>query len=342
MCSLTRAAVIMGLALVVFVPWSSGATGDRTFATAGAITRLAADGPRVAALTTKIKGSCDRVVVWNGRNGRSTSFATREACPHTDVAVIPFRVAELALGDGQIAWIASTGGNETETLVYAARLTGRKAKEIDFLTSDSTSGEGDDAQHLFGGGSVLAYNRELGCEQDANGGFSCDVRLVRIRGGRGNLVASRGTLVGAGGTRLATTSAGGTALLRPDGSTVASLGPAPSRTRVAVGGTRVGVQSAGALDVYDATAGSKLTSVALGAAGGLELVGVNAKLALFRGSGRTALMRLGDGKVVQLTLKGVVDARLTEDGLFYAYNTPKATRKGHVAFRPTVKLLRSF
>jgi hypothetical protein len=338
----TRAAVIVGLVLAVLVPSSSGANGDRTYATPGAITRLAADGPRVAALTAKVKGSCDKVVVWNAKNGNVTTFATREACPHADVPVIPYTVEGLALGDGQVAWIAYTGGNETETLVYAARLTARKAKEIDFLTYESDSGEGDDAQHLLGGGSTLAYNRLLGCTENASGGFDCDVRLARIRNGA-HEVARGETLLAAAGTRMVALHTKALTLLAPDGSRVAVLpGSATERTPVAAGATRVTVRSPRALDVYDAANGSKLTSLPLGAAAGLKLVGVSASLALFRSSGRAALMRLRDGTVAPLTLKGVVDARLTDDGLFYAYNTPTATQKGHVAFEPTARLLQRF
>src|SRR3954447_18204280 len=163
MRSLTRAALLAGLALAVFVPSSSGAGAARTFSTAGTITKLAADGRRVAVLATKVKGSCDRIVVWNAQNGRATNFTTHEACPRSDVATIPYTVSELALGDGQVAWSAYDGGNETEVFVYTAKLSGGKAKELEFLTNDSTSGEGDDAQHLLGSGSVLAYNRQLNC-----------------------------------------------------------------------------------------------------------------------------------------------------------------------------------
>ncbi|MDP9283974.1 MAG: hypothetical protein M3P41_03305, partial [Actinomycetota bacterium] len=74
----------------------------------------------------------------------------------------------------------------------------------------------------------------------------------------------------------------------------------------------------------------------------LELVGVNARLALLRGTGRLVFARLGDGKLISLRLPGVVDAKLTESGLFYAYNTPKAAMKGHIVFEPTAKLLGRF
>jgi hypothetical protein len=169
------------------------------------------------------------------------------------------------------------------------------------------------------------------------------VRLVRIHGVRTQVVAKDATLAAAGGTRLAVTSAGALALLQADGSKVADLARGvTSRTTTAAGSTRVAVASSRSLDVYDAASGAKLFSYALGAATGLKLVGVNASLALLRGSGREALVRLSDGKVAQLPSKGVVDARLTEAGLFSAYNTPNARLKGRVAFEPAAALLRRF
>jgi hypothetical protein len=339
----TRAALIAGLALAVFVPSSSGATAGRTFSTAGTITKLAADGPRVAVLTTKVKGACDKLVVWNGQSGRTTNFTTHEACPRSDVATIPYTVWELALGDGQLAWSAYDGGNDTEVFVYAARLAGGKPKELEFLTNDSDSGEGDDAEHLLGGGSVLAYNRELACALDDNGNLSCDVRLVRIHGVRTHVIARGSTLAAAGGARMAVRSGTALALLRADGSQVATLTAAVAKAApVAAGSTRVAVQSSGSLDLYNAATGGKVSSLALGTASSLRLAGVNARLALLRGSGRTTLMRLGDGKQVTLPLQRLVDARLTEAGLFYAYNTPKARLKGHVVFEPTAELIRRF
>jgi hypothetical protein len=48
-------------------------------------------------------------------------------------------------------------------------------------------------------------------------------------------------------------------------------------------------------------------------------------------------------RLISLPLpRSFVDAKLTEAGLFYAYNTPKAATKGHTVFEPTAKLLRRF
>jgi len=42
------------------------------------------------------------------------------------------------------------------------------------------------------------------------------------------------------------------------------------------------------------------------------------------------------------TATNLVDARLTDAGLFYAYNKPKAAMKGRIVFVPTAKLLARF
>jgi hypothetical protein len=59
---------------------------------------------------------------------------------------------------------------------------------------------------------------------------------------------------------------------------------------------------------------------------------------------RLVLVRLSDGKLISLpllggTTAGVIDPRLTEAGLFYAYNVPRASAKGRIVFEPAATLL---
>jgi hypothetical protein len=88
-------------------------------------------------------------------------------------------------------------------------------------------------------------------------------------------------------------------------------------------------------------------SLPLGQASGLLLVGVNRAFALLSGPSRLVIVRLRDGKLTSLayprgTAGAVVGARLTEAGLFYAYNVRKGTRKGRIVFVPTASLLARF
>lgn len=121
------------------------------------------------------------------------------------------------------------------------------------------------------------------------------------------------------------------------------MGAIPPRA-APLSGTALAVQSPSTLDLYDPASGRQLKSLPLGPSALLEFAGLNTKLALLRGSDRAGLVRLSDGKLVslQLPLHGVIGPKLTEAGLLYAYNTPKAAMKGHVIFEPTAELLRRF
>ena len=111
---------------------------------------------------------------------------------------------------------------------------------------------------------------------------------------------------------------------------------------VALSRTRLAVQRTFTLDLYGATTGRRTRSLALGPAAAFELKGLTTKLALLQGSHRLALVRLSDAKLRSLPVRDAVDPELTEAGLFYAYNTPKARMKGHIVFGPTAQLLRQF
>jgi hypothetical protein len=59
------------------------------------------------------------------------------------------------------------------------------------------------------------------------------------------------------------------------------------------------------------------------------------------------LVRLADGKLTSLSLvsptgQPLVDVRLTDAGLFFAYNVKKSAQKGRIAFLSTPTLLRRF
>ena len=105
---------------------------------------------------------------------------------------------------------------------------------------------------------------------------------------------------------------------------------------------RLRTNRGGTLELYNPGTGKETKSLTLGAAATLELAGVNAKLALLRSSQRLVLVRLSDGKLLSLPLHAVIDPTLTEAGLFFAYNLPRAREKGRIAFEPTAKLLARF
>jgi hypothetical protein len=116
---------------------------------------------------------------------------------------------------------------------------------------------------------------------------------------------------------------------------------------VALSRTKLAVERTFELDLHDPASGAKAKSIALGPAAGLRLVGVNSRLALLSGSRRLVLVRLSDGKLISLphhggTAAAVVGAKLSEAGLFHAYNVPGAKAKGRIVFESTAGLLRRF
>jgi hypothetical protein len=343
---------------------------DALVSTRWPITKLAADANRVAAKTAEPKKECgEEAVVWTAPGRESKSFKTTintfdcsYACESGAACV------ELALGAGQVAWIARTGGNSLELRVVAAKLTGGATKEIDYAINGNGAGfdpDGDYVGQLFGEGSVLVFNRWTVCDPNnpESPGKSCPrkdpatglakEKLIRVVGGRPVVVKSGAgsyRLVAVGGGRMAVESAGGAVtVLGPSGTRVAgvpALADNPPRA-VTLSRTQLAVERTFTLDLYRPATGTKKRSLALGPAAPFELTSVNAKLALLRGPRRLVLVRLSDGKLISLPLRtstaaSLVDARLTEAGLFYAYNKPKAAMKGRIVFEPTAKLLTRF
>jgi hypothetical protein len=336
---------------------------EATFSTRGLITHLAADGNRVALMTTKIRAACDRVVVWMPPRRRSTSVKTDAGCGG-DQGAIPTEVIELALGGGQVAWVTQEGGNTLELLVEVAKLPRGRAKLITRVGNGYGAGgdpTGDWVGQLLGGEPLLVYNRwklictlppTYACDLGHPGLRVIDPKLVRLIAGRGRVVA-RGPdsypLSAVGGGRMAIESDGTVNVLATNGARVATV-PAvqddPPK-EIALSRAWLAIERESTLDLYDPVTGERAKSIPLGSAAALQLVGVSSKLAMLLGPRRFGFVRLGDGKVISRTLRSgiaasVVDARLTAAGLFYAYNVRRTPAKGRVVFEPTSDLLARF
>ncbi len=317
---------------------------------------LAADGPRAAVAPTK-RRPCGAVVVWNASTHRSSGFRL-----HTN-GCAGDGVRELALGDDQVAWIENGGGNDLELNVFAARLSGGRASQLDFQTNGDRAGgdpSGGWVGYLRGGGSVLAYNRwRVACDRPDP--FSCGdkdsqlritgERLIRITLGRARAVVSGPAayaLVAAGGGRIA--------LQRPDGiATYAASGrslafvPDPQHTVAGVGlsSSALALARKSTLDLYDPQTGIARKSIGLGSATSSSLLGLTKTLALVELPRTLLLIRLADGARATIALpllaqRSLVGVRLTDAGMFYAYNLRSGAAPGRVAFVPTPSLARAF
>jgi hypothetical protein len=316
------------------------------------ITQLAASGSRAAVVANPRRG-CGRIVVWTAPGRRASHFALGALGCAGD------GVDELALGGGEVAWTELGGGNDLELTVMAGRLPRGRTKQLDYeVNGDRAGGDptGGWVGHLVGSGSSLAYNRwEVKCDRPA--GEECgdggdpkarvtDEQLLRI-GAAGTTIVGGGpdvyALAAAGGGRFAVVRSDGVATLTASGG-VAAFVPSAAPRAVGLTTDALVLEHATTLDLYDPADGVLEKSLPLNSAAPLKLVGVTARLALLRDKHRLVLLRLADGAEVTLSLAvpPLVDARVTDAGLFYAYNLRTRRSPGRIGFVPTAALLRAF
>jgi hypothetical protein len=357
---LIRCAALAPVALIA-VSLTAGAHGqaarsDSVFSVKGRISILAADGNR-AAVSTRVKPGCGRIVVWSAPGKHSISVKPGILGCAGD------GVFQLALGGGQVAWIEEGGGNDLELSVMAARLDDGTRKQLEFATNGDRAG-GDPAGawvgRLFGSGPLFAYNswtqicgkpRDQECGEHDPFLRLTNEKLVRIAAGR-RLVAARGIeaypLLAVGGGRLAVGGIAGLTIRAANGARLATVPYAPSSARaVALRTTRLAVETAQTLDLYNPATGAAVKSLPLGASASLSLVDVGSRLVLLQGQHRLAVIRLSDGKQISFPLRrgaaaALVGGRLTEAGLFYAYNTRGTSLSGRIVFEPMRTLLTRF
>jgi len=325
------------------------ARADAVYSVRGRITILAADGNR-AAVTTQVKPGCGRVVVWTAPGKGSIRVKPGILGCAGD------GVTRLALGGGRVAWIEQGGGNDLEMTVMEAKLSGGAGKQLEFVTNGDRAGgdpTGDWVGRLLGSGSLLAYNSwTQTC--DRRGDQECgqndpflritNEKLVRIADGR-RLVITGGSaaypLLAVGGGRMAVGTAGAVSIRAASGAQLATVPYGAGTARaVALSKTRLAIERTLTLDLYNPATGAEVKSLPLRSAASLRLVDVTSRLALLRGPHRLALVHLSDGKLISFPLGSgaaatLVGGRLTEAGLFYAYNT----RSGRIVFEPMGKLL---
>jgi hypothetical protein len=347
---------------------SGGGEGSVAFWTRGVIDRLAADGRRVAASTRAINGACDRIVVWRAPGKKFVTFDTHLHCPQGGSPAFE-HVTEVALGAGKVAWIEASGGNNQELYLYAASVLGGPSKTLD--SGYNGMGEkGDIAGSyvgaLFGAGPLLAYNSWSECSwfySDGEPTDDCPVEgqvsgetlkwlsagdRVRIKSGPRSF---RLRVVGGGhmaldslwadsGVVIVLTSTGALSATVP-----AAAGNDPPRA-LALTATRLVIERRRTLDVYNPSSGALIRTIPLGVAQRLQLDGANANLAVLSGLHRLVAVRLSDGKQATIPLPdearattSPISPRLSDAGLFYAYNVTSTPAKGRIIYIPISQLL---
>lgn len=356
-------ALAASLALSALAHSSTSADSSTVFSTPGLIKKLAADGARAAVVTTAPKSNCGTIVVWTAPGRTSTSLKAH-GCPSILCSAVC--VGNVALGAGRVAWGTYAGGNSLEFDVWTARLSGGAAKDIDFASNNNGAGGDPNGSYLgpvFGGGALLAYNQWTICDPvaDPHAGLCSPVdpdthhvlakdQLKLISAAGKKMVVKQRTgayrLEAVGGGRMAVQSADEVTVLAPSSVVLATVltvqRDAPRA--LALSKRWLAVERKSTLDFIDPANGVEGPSFALGTAAPLRLAGVNSKLAVLSSANKLVLVRVSDGKQRSVTLarRPIVDARLTEAGLFYAYNVPRAAAQGRIVFERTAKLLARF
>jgi hypothetical protein len=217
---LIRCGALAPVALLAVFPSASaqgqGARADAAFSVRGRITVLAADGNR-AAVSTRVKPGCGRIVVWTAPGTGSIRVKPGILGCAGD------GVTKLALGGSRVAWIEQGGGNDLEMSLMAAKLSGGAARQLEFATNGDRAGgdpAGDWVGRLVGSGLVLAYNSwtqtcdrpgDQECGQNDPFLRLTNEKRVRIADGR-RVIVTRGAaaypVVAVGGGRMAVGTAG--------------------------------------------------------------------------------------------------------------------------------------
>jgi hypothetical protein len=354
----------VAVAAAVLVPAGGGAAGTNSgkplvFGVHGTITRIAADGTRVALAVLVGKGSCDRIVTWNATTGGFTRTKAGTHCPGTETAVQP-GIVEVALGNNRLVWIEQAGGNLLDTTVEMARIDQAKPITLAFAENGNGAGGPDDSGgHLadvYGDGTLIAYDGWHVCTELLPGSdpgavvSACSATsttgsevpeyskqtLWRLVNGHRGVVRTGTTAV-----RLVAVDAGRLAVVHGDAATVYTAGGAPIRsfsisgpppTHGALSGHLLALSAPGALAVYDLATGAVRRTIAIPRAEVLrDLQGTTAVLVAGR---RVHAVDVLTGKGFAFTAPGAapVDAQIESSGLFYSYELPR--NRAAVAFRP--------
>ena len=130
--------------------------GPKTFAsqfpkallgTKGNVVRIAADGSRVALITTAVPKSCDRIVLWNAQTRAVATWQTGIDCAGGAISGGQ-TVTEVAVAGQRVAWVEEAAGN-LEDLQLRTAVPGGKPKEVDFAENGNGDEEAPDGEWTY-------------------------------------------------------------------------------------------------------------------------------------------------------------------------------------------------
>jgi hypothetical protein len=314
------------------------AVPPQTIATGGSVSSISLDGGRVAT-DVKLKSgdrTCEMVAVWRPA-GNTVTHIGKPSCATSGDGVE--NVDSLALAGTRVAWVDYQFGNHAYCEgPFTATLTNPKP-----LNLNVCDGITQDIYYDFAGSSALLVARvytqcDADCAPDYSDVYQTDVALYQVKG----------TLVSIGPLKRNTELMGVDAgrLLLALGTTLEVFTPKQGKNALfialpgafgaaSLSGNDVLVAIGGNAIVYDATNGKPGLQRTLPA--GSKITGFDQGIAVYTNRGSIHALRLADGRdhAIGTVVPGLVAAKLSASGLFYAYNIPKAGPKpGRVSFVP--------
>lgn len=335
-----RIALTVGLATLCAAAATTAATAragarPRSTATRGAVEALAADGPLLA-YDVGAPAGCNTVHVWDTRTGRDVVVSGRATCA-ADSTSTGAGVRELALAGRRAAWIVNLGGNteSTDTLYTAVLGRVREHRVASATRRGDVDGELDGGWlgNLAGDRDLLALNR-----WSTASGAVVAASLRRLQAGLtpvGNGIDTLNVRAVDSG-RIAVLRGDGTvAVYDASGAVVSSFTPTAPARELALRKDYVVALEPGRLDVRLAATGTPVKTLPVPS--GARHLDVHANVATFSVGRAVYALRLATGRQATLATapKAVVDVRIDDAGVVYAYNRVTGVNgRGTVVFLP--------
>jgi hypothetical protein len=308
-------ALLAGTLTITFALGSATAAGPsgRSLSVRGGIESISAERGLVAIHVHPPSG-CDYAAIWKPSTG---AVSRVEDCSSSDAVL-----QDLALAGGAAIWWDWSSGNHVYCDdVYRSR--GGKAHPLGIC--DGT--EGDTYYELAGDSTLVAISDYSVCEADCtdangnllpDGDYAVEVRRLGPDDRLTTVLAPRDfrTFLDARGWRIAVIEPKAT--LTVYDSRGAKLWSRPGVTGVRNGwivGNAVALEQSGSVRLYSPAGAGPSRALPKGA----RVDGVVGGLAVYRTGSTVHLLRLADGRDRRLvTVKGLVEARITPAGVFYA------------------------
>jgi hypothetical protein len=336
-----RSAVLRSLLLASIMAGAATAAQSASSAkptlitTVGAVETLAMDGRRVA-YDLEARSACNTLHVWDTVSKLDVVVSGSGTCG-ADSTSTGAGVREIAVAGRRVSWIVNLGGNtESADTLYAATVGGAKERKLaSALRTGDVDGvlNGTWIGNLAGDGDLTALNR---WKTDDGSVIAASVDKLRV----GVTTVHAGT----DSLRVMSVDSGRIAVLDPqgavtiyaaNGSIVSSFEPNGEAKELALRKDFAVVLVPGALEVWNATTGALVDTIAVSHAA--RSLDVHANVAAFVVGKSIRAIRIATKKraTVAVAPNAVVDLQIDDAGLVYAYNPVTGVKGiGKLAFVP--------